>query len=225
MPIDFPSNPTNGQVYSNWIFDSSITAWRNVNTDTGIGTLNAMGLKNVVPTSVVVGSGSATTNANCTVTFSGATSISLNNIFSSTYSNYRIIFSQEIGTATTTDVLLRFRASGSDVSSSSYYYNGSQVDGSTVSGYQAIPTTYFYFGFLHAYVGDTHASVISEIQKPYRSKAKTYLSQAFGWTGASAKKMDTGGFLNVSGLYDGMTIYTSNGTTFGGTISVYGYTN
>lgn len=29
MPLDFPSNPTNGQTYENFVYDTSITAWRN----------------------------------------------------------------------------------------------------------------------------------------------------------------------------------------------------
>lgn len=118
MPIDFPSNPTNGQVYANYIYDSSITAWRNVNTDTGIGTLNAMGLKNVVPASVTVASGSATTNSNGSVTFTGATSISLNNVFSSTYQQYKIVFT--CLASSTQDVFFRFRNNTTDIANDYY---------------------------------------------------------------------------------------------------------
>jgi len=131
MPIDFPANPTNGQVYSNWIYDSSIGAWRNVNTDTGVAALNTMGLRNVAPTSVSVGSGSATTNANGTVSFSGATSVSLNGVFNSTYTNYRLMLNFSAFTANH-NMGLRFRTSGVDASGANYFYAGNTM--STASG-------------------------------------------------------------------------------------------
>jgi len=36
MPLDFPSSPTNGQVYGNYYYDSSIGAWRNVGSKDGL---------------------------------------------------------------------------------------------------------------------------------------------------------------------------------------------
>lgn len=37
MPLDFPSSPTNGQTYENFVYDSSITAWRNQGSPSGLG--------------------------------------------------------------------------------------------------------------------------------------------------------------------------------------------
>jgi hypothetical protein len=36
MALDFPSNPTNGQVYDNYYYDSSITAWRSSGSKNGL---------------------------------------------------------------------------------------------------------------------------------------------------------------------------------------------
>ena len=73
----------------------------------------------VIPTSVAVGSGTGSFNSTTgNVTFTGATSISVNGVFSSTYSRYIIVCS---AAATTAEVVnLRFRTSGTDNSNSSY---------------------------------------------------------------------------------------------------------
>lgn len=38
MPLDFPSNPTNGQTFNNFVYDSSITAWRAQGSTNNVGT-------------------------------------------------------------------------------------------------------------------------------------------------------------------------------------------
>lgn len=222
MAIDFPSNPTNGQVYGNYIYDSSITAWRNVNTDTGIGTLNAMGLKNVVPTSVVVGSGSATTNANGTVTFSGASSISLNGVFTTTYQNYRVIFTPS-GSSAQNTVYLRMRASGVDTSSSSYNFASSAMRDSNVSfGLSGSSIAAFWLNYYNGPGSGqgTGTSIVDIVNPKNVYTTATWVSR--GSDGTSAFYLTGAGTL-YSGNYDGITILPSTGT-FNGTMTVYGYT-
>jgi hypothetical protein len=57
-------------------------------------------LVKLIPSSVAVGSGTGSVNATGVVTFSGASSVSLNGIFSSSYDNYRIIYTASTSTAT-----------------------------------------------------------------------------------------------------------------------------
>ena len=38
MALDFPTNPTNGQVFGNFYYDSSITAWRNLGSKNALST-------------------------------------------------------------------------------------------------------------------------------------------------------------------------------------------
>jgi hypothetical protein len=80
----------------------------------------AAGLRMVVPTSVAVGSGSGSVDAIGNVTFSGASSISLNGCFTSTYDNYHISLKLTPSTAITATI--RFRTNGTDNSSSTYKY-------------------------------------------------------------------------------------------------------
>lgn len=218
MAIDFPANPTNGQVYANYIYDSSITAWRNVNTDTGIGTLNAMGLKNVVPTSVTVGSGSATTNANGTVTFTGASSILINGIFSSTYTNYRFLFTVD-ASVTGTNMRYRMSASGTPNSESLYTMQGLKQEGSAAVGlYQAGNAN---AGYLGSFASDGRVSF--DIFTPYLTKRTGVVWQADGYQvapGYFAAKVQH----DKSVSYDGFYIFPESGTITG-TLQVFGYTN
>lgn len=222
MAIDFPANPTNGQVYANYIYDSSITAWRNVNTDTGIGTLNAMGLKNVVPTSVQVGSGSATVNANGTVTFTSVTSLSLNNIFTSTYKNYRVVINLDTSPALS-GAQMKLRASGTDVSSNYgiagwYAYMSTSTAAFTTGG--GITRTAMHTINTTATGG---ATVIADIANPALTKPTQ---------GQFIQTMHDGdwqsGLWNVihtlANAYDGITlnVLLSN---ISGSIQIFGYNN
>lgn len=216
--LNFPANPTNGQVYANYIYDSSITAWRNVNTDTGIGTLNAMGLKNVVPGSVSVGSGSATVNANGTVTFTGASSISLNGCFNSIYTNYRSIFTLD-NSVTGANIRYRMTASGTANSENLYTMQGLKQEGSSAVGlYQASTVN---AGYLGSFASDGRVSF--DIFTPYLAKRTGIVWQADGYQvapGYFAAKVQH----DKSVSYDGIYIYPESGT-FTGTLQVFGYTN
>ena len=223
MAIDFPSNPTNGQVYANYIYDSSITAWRNVNTDTGIGTLNAMGLKNVVPTSISVGSGSATVNSNGRVTFSSATSLSLNNVFSSTYTSYKIVLSA--GAASTgTSISLRLRSSGADRSNSAYYFGGyfSREQGTTTGAWSSSGITSMTLVSVYN-IANTN-SVQAEINNPFDSSCGTSINwQSWNNDPSGGYGIFAGGLYATQNSNDGLTLVSSG--TMTGYISIYGYTN
>jgi hypothetical protein len=219
MPIDFPSNPTNGQVYGNYIYDSSITAWRNVNTDTGIGTLNAMGLKNVVPTSVVVGSGSATTNSLGTVTFSGVSKVILNNVFTSVYSNYKAVLNL---TSTTdgADLWFRFASGGTENTNTSYRRQGLRVANTTLTNWTSTPEAYFYFCPTGNQVPAAEVTFFS----PQANRETKMLSHAFSFLSGTFQYTSTGGWFDTTTQFDGVSLGISSGT-MSGTLSIYGLTN
>ncbi len=218
MPIDFPANPTNGMVYGNYIYDSSITAWRNVNTDAGIGTLNAMGLKNVVPTSVVVGSGSATINSNGTITLTNVSSVSVNNCFGSVYEKYRINYKLS-GNSNALDMLFRSRASGSDYTIN--YFGGSlysNYTGSLVSVAAANNLSRGWIGHTHT----TPAGLHGQIDYVPTNGVSSYNYSAYS---VYLSAIVSGGYECPSATKpDGFTIFSSS-QTFSGTINIYGYTN
>jgi hypothetical protein len=92
-------------------------AYTKAESDSLVGA--APGLKLLVPTSVAVGSGSGSVGTNGTVTFTGASSVSLNGVFSTTYENYMIqlFYKNTVGQSYTA---LRYRVAGADDTNSVY---------------------------------------------------------------------------------------------------------
>ena len=104
-----PSTPDNGDEWFNtedgnlyvYYTDVDGSQWVQVKSDATLSstlgnrvtTLESYptGLVDIAPSSVTVGSGSATVNSSGVVTFTGSSSVSLNGVFSSTYSNYKIV--------------------------------------------------------------------------------------------------------------------------------------
>lgn len=224
MPLDFPSSPTNGQSYAGYVYDSSLPGWRNINSDFGVQSLNTMGLKNVVPSSVSVGSGSATVNSNGTVTFSGATSISLNDIFSSTYTNYQFNLVLTQASVADTNIWGRLRASGSD-SSSAYYEGGTLQVAAALTAINNLNINQWDLGRTHSAVEpNAHASMNFKVFQPFQARPTTFYTESISWNNNNTVSFRFSGFHTTLSSYTGISLLANSGT-FGGTLSVYGYTN
>ena len=225
MALDFPSSPTNGQSYAGYVYDSSLPGWRNINSDYGVQSLTTMGLKNVVPTSVVVGSGSATVNSNGFVTFTGASSVSLNGIFSSTYTNYTLNFSITSSSVADATVWGRLRSAGTD-SSTAYYEGGVMQVGSTLTGINNLNITQWDMGKTHSGATDptAHSSFEGKIFQPYLARPTTFYTHSVSWNNTAIVSYNFSGFNTALTSYDSMSFIPSSGT-LGGTIQIYGYTN
>jgi hypothetical protein len=228
MAIDFPSNPTNGMVYGNWIYDSSITAWRNVNTDTGIGTLNAMGLKNVVPTSVIVNSGSATVNANGAITLSGGTGIKIAGCFTSTYKNYRVII--DWGKSSVNDNMFFAMMSGTTPATAGHSYQAITITSGTITFSQSGNTSFIHFGMTSSAYGaaadDTrYASAAIELHSPQLTSITTTTFQSGSETSTDLIHRTGSGKQFTVAPYDGIYFYTGGSVAFSATIQIFGYTN
>jgi hypothetical protein len=154
-----------------------------------------------------------------TTSFSGVSSQSVNDVFSATYDNYRIVLN--VTNATTgNDITMRMRVSGSDNSSSNYVFSGIQNDSntSTVFGYNSGGLTTA-FNIAGSSTGRGAASF--DLFQPFAT-------QRTGMVG-SYHNMDTGnrnyfytygGAMSVTTSYTGFTILCAS--NIGGTISVYG---
>lgn len=176
------------------------------------------GLVQMIPSSVTVGSGTGSSNTNGLVTFSGASSVSLNGCFTSTYENYRVIYklvpSGDVGH------YFRMRASGTDSSASYYgnliyyYSNVSSVGNdynNNISSFQI--------------EGNYDGVNIIDIVSPYLAERTKVLGMRTSWSTTATRSIQgiMGGMHNVSSSYDGITFYPASGTVTGN-ISVYGYT-
>ena len=203
-------SPTDGQ-YS-YLQDSNTTQFWNGSAWQTAGL--TPGLNLVTPTSIANTTGSASITGG-EVTFTGVTSLSLNGVFTSTYSNYRILFSGQGSTSVSTT--MRLRASGTDNTGSNYkigrYYvgvNQSQVAGNTNND------TSTGFGFVIMQVSTTSNGSI-DLFDPQKASV------------TSGNLITGGSFLDIYGYshtqatsYDGFTVFVNVGNMTG-KVRVYGY--
>jgi hypothetical protein len=157
-------------------------------------------------------------------TFTSSSAININNVFTSTYTNYRIILNSDSHSYVST-LNMRMRASGTDNSSSNYKWIYSYIQ----SGSDGIQTdrnngaTEWHVG---TQGGDSPNSVIvMDIFYP-QATAKTYIMPANAHQGdGSYVQLRSGvGGLTVTTSYDGFSILSPGGTMTG-KVRTYGYQN
>lgn len=179
------------------------------------------GLVQLLPSSVTVGSGSSTVNGNGAVTFSGASSVSLNDVFSSTYTNYKIILDNLLCASTTTNITFRVRANTTDLTAGDYNSENLLASGASVSAALTANGTSWIIGQIGS---DRRSSIVMEIHNPQTTTDTTFESLNYvtiSGTG-SALRVNSGLILNTNS-YNGLTIIGSSNIQ--GTLSVYGYRN
>lgn len=207
------------------IFSAVAFAVSNVYTqtqsDSKYSPKTATGLNLVVPTSVSVGSGSASVATNGAITFTGASSVSMDGCFSSTYENYIINFVCTQNTSTAT-YHIKQRASGVDATATSYgggvlcYYNNTTLGTMRTNG-----STEYNIGGQNA--GSSWGAVRVEVFSPYLATQSKFNVQGTGNDGALYSFTASGGTLGTNS-YDGIKFFASAGTMTG-TIRIYGYNN
>lgn len=178
------------------------------------------GLAPVAPTSIANSGGSASTTGN-TTTFTGVSSISLNGVFSADYDNYRIMLNwTQTGAG---NFNLRFRASGSDITSSVYGWAMNTATGTTSTGsVGGAGSNGLEAGIRIGYApSTTNNSASIDIHAPFLARPKIL----FGQTVTTNSTTETfsqllGAKSTTATAVDGFTLYN---VTFTGTVSVYGY--
>jgi hypothetical protein len=176
---------------------------------------NTPGARLVVPTSVAVGSGSGSVGTSGTVTFSGASSVSLNGCFTSTYDNYLILC--DFTASGNISISARMRLAGVDASTSSYTRQGLIGDTTTASASQTINAT----SSTLAFGGNARNNFKFELFAPAIAQRTTGI--VYNAEQAPALRINTF-YHDVATAYDGATFITSAGTMTG-TIRVYGMKN
>lgn len=255
MPIQFPTSPTDGQVYSGYYYDAALNAWKASPISAGpiaisdtapAGAIHGdmwyksndgttyiyyndgntsqwvevrsevatsqIGLVPIMPTSISVSSGTASSSSN-TTTFTGVGSISLNGIFSSTYSHYRIILSAFQSTTNTS--LYKFRNGGGDVSGALYYFQEVYATNTTIGASGFANQTSGRFGYFNA---NTWSTQVIDVTDP----ATTVVTQFVSSQGRSGpvSVQNIGGY-NDASVFSGLTLI-ANGT-LSGTVQIFGY--
>jgi hypothetical protein len=179
------------------------------------------GLIAVVPSSVAVGSGTGTANANGQVTFSGASSISLNGVFTSTYVNYLMLFNIQ-SRSTSNFINLRFRASGTDNTSALYDTQYLRANSTTVGANNATTQTSAQF---ITTTTNSPSFATATIYQPQVASLNSYFycSSNVGVPAAGYIETMVGGINNTT-QFDGLSLITTAGTITG-VVSIYGLVN
>jgi hypothetical protein len=151
-----------------------------------------------------------------TETFASVSSVSIDDVFSEEYDNYRIII---YGATASTDNALdfRLRASGTDSTSSDYHLQILNYANTSLSGGRQTGGVSAEFGRINT--GGSSFGI--DMCSPFLPKVTTFISnnsynldstvrQVYGRHGATTS-------------FDGLTIYHSG--TITGTIRIYGYAN
>ena len=173
------------------------------------------GLVLVKPSSVVNG----TDNGKGTVSFSGASTVSLNDVFSSIYDSYRIVCN--VQPSTTADLQMRYRVSGSDNSTSNYNYEGFVARTTNANGSVSSTTnsTIHVIGGINN--GNANALAV-EVYQPFNSDFTKHSVLGHMHDSTSYITSFRGGVFAATTSFTGFTIFPSSGTITG-SVSVYGY--
>lgn len=179
------------------------------------------GLKLLTPTSVAVGSGTGSANANGYVSFSGASSVSLNGVFSSTYEAYKVVVNVTSCSTNFDPLWFRLRTSGTDNSSNNYKYHF-RYWAYASSGGDAVSTGASGHPLGSVDTGTTSIGLKSsfDVIGPYLNNNTSF----FGLSTQSGYGFYHTGITTVTTSYDGCSIVPAAGTITG-SIAVYGYKN
>jgi hypothetical protein len=154
-----------------------------------------------------------------TTSFSGVSSQSINNVFSATYQNYKIVINA-VGTHTnpTTSALeFRLRLAGVDNSANNYdFMQMLRNDGAFVSSMNTGTTSQI------AFMGDRRISSVIDIFSPAEAAFTNFVVNQFSKGTANTNGGLLSGIHIVATAFDGFTLLVGSGTMTG-TVRIYGY--
>lgn len=211
---------TNLQPYlvTNYIIKAS-SGWTAGDSElaTRVGSLEAApaGLVRVVPTSVAVGSGSASVSSTGVVTFTGVSSISIYGVLSTIHQDFNSMLSYN--GSVSGDVYFRWLNGTTEVQSG--YYGASQY-----WSYNTAPV-YIWTASGANVSNFGHNGTLNNVNEAKLSPRNAYSIMRFENYSADIAALYSGGYnTTTSTRPDGFKISTSTGT-ISGTIQVYGYRN
>jgi hypothetical protein len=187
------------------------SAWQSVGTTPG--------LIPIAPTSVgkTGASSTATASTNGQVTFALCETLTLNGVFTSAYSNYRIIWA---GLASAGAVLLaRLAVAGTANSNATYNYQAVVGSSTSVTGFRGTSDTKWNVNNNISTAGTDSASI--DIFNPQATKNTSFTNLGFSTASGSYIQMQSGYFTTTTS-FDGIQFLPDSGN-ISGTVSVYGY--
>lgn len=149
---------------------------------------------------------------------SAVASVTINDVFSSTCDNYRIIFSGGTANSGGGDYSIKLRVSGSTGNTYKTQASYGQYGATNATSY-ILTTSYFYVGYTNTSGAST---TWIELTNPYLSKPTTFTASS---NGDSYAWLTASGWDTSTASSTGFILHFDGATMTGGTIRVYGYRN
>lgn len=181
------------------------------------------GLVPIIPPTVNYSGGSATANSLGLITLTNVTSVSLNNVFTSAYRNYRILVTEAYSSAGSTSINFKFRASGVDSTVTSFYGWGSRAGNSGIAlrGANAQATLGTDI-ILNPVSSATYSSISMDLASPQLSQPKSAIWTAHGFDGVTNATSSMSFVFNSGASYDGFTLFPTSNNLYA-KVQVFGY--
>lgn len=154
-------------------------------------------------------------------TFTTVSAINVNSVFTSTYTNYRIVFNPSAASAGGS-ITVKMRASGTDTSTNyaTRTFYGSPATGGVYAS-DSLGTDEWYLGNISTTSGTGNGVI--DIYNPQTTVPTAITAQFLGGeTGVGIFTYLTAGHQNSATQFDGLSFLISAGT-FTGTYTIYGY--
>jgi microcystin-dependent protein len=179
------------------------------------------GLVPISPSSVVVAGAGSSASANSLgkITFSNATSLSLNGVFTSGYSNYRFVFSATHSSGPV-QISARLRSSGVD-NSGTYVFGGTyqRITGGSPTGFANASASAFPIIIVNPSASGPQTTT-GDIFFPAESKSTTIVMGGYWADSAGALGMNVSALHAPATPFDGLSIISG---TLTGTMQIFGY--
>ena len=155
---------------------------------------------------------------------SAVSSVSINNCFSATYQNYLILVSFSAAVGANANITMRLRVGGTDaITNYNYLYSRAGTDISAVICGNSTGATSIQTSNLDA----TYLQNSLQVQtfNPFAASRTEFMTMSQGAIASGRwDSFNSVAYHSTATSYDGFTFLT-NGTSFTGTIRVYGYSN
>ena len=200
---------------SGWVVDF-VTSFENV-SQTIANTQIVAGLVPMLPTSVSLGSGSSSVSALGEVTFSGATSVQLNGVFTDAYTNYKVLVRGS--SEDNRGYAWRFTAGGTQNTNAFYHYTMLWTAGSVGTASQN-NANYMGYSLGHRYFA-AEGSILGPRLVGQVKHLYVYYSGLTNGAGGNENHSIAGAMRDGNYIADGIIFFPSAGT-ISGTMQVLG---
>lgn len=146
-------------------------------------------------------------------TFSGSSGINIDNVFTSTYTNYRLVFSN---VTTSTDIYVSYRERAGGTTNATNYKKGQYYRPFASAGFNSGGTEGNLFDL------DTNSTSAMGATLELQNPATTAFT-GFQWAASTFYQAHTGTGIHSNAVaYDGFALFPYTGT-MSGTVHIYGY--